>query len=65
MTGQEEDGLPHHGEVEADQGEAGDEVEREPVPAQHGRPALLGDQLPGALGPPWCLWAPSQMLPSK
>ena len=45
VAGQEEDGLPHHGQVEADQGEAGQEVERQPEPAQHRGPAVLGDHL--------------------
>ena len=43
MTGEEEDGLPDHRQVEADQGEAGDQVDRQPEPAQHARPAGLGE----------------------
>lgn len=43
MPGQEEDRLSLYGEVEADQGEAGDQVDRQPEPAQHARPAGLGE----------------------
>ena len=45
MSSQQEQALPLHGEVEADEGEAGDEVERQPVPAEHRRAAVLGDHL--------------------